>query len=144
MIRELKDKEGLTTGKQRIVILVFDLFSKEVEAGSGTNMIITFTYEIRTSPKNSTMLKNLLCKMSEENVNDIKFISYGLDSMTKNNTMREIIIQQNSYLDTVKIIPVFEIMEKDKEQEREILGQSQFFWLWNLQGSQKVKVNTYQ
>ena len=116
MIHEIKDKDGLPTGKQRIVIPVFVLYSKEVGAGSGPKRITIFVYKIRTSPGYSTMFKNLLCKMSEENVNDITFIPYGLDSMTKKNTMREIISYQNSFLDTVKIIPIFGIMAKDKEQ----------------------------
>ena len=85
-------------------------------ANSGSNRITTFAYEIKTSPEKSTTLKNLLCKLSEENVNDIKFILYGLDNMTQNNTMREIIIQQNSFKNTVNIISVLGIMEKDKEQ----------------------------
>ena len=83
MIREIRDKEGLTTGKQRIIIQVFDLYSKEVGIGSETNKIKTFAYEIRTYLENPMMLKNLLCKISKENVNDIKFTPYGLDSMTK-------------------------------------------------------------
>ena len=56
--------------------------------------------------------------MSEENLNDIKFIPYGLDSMLKDNTMKEIIIQQTLYLDTVKIVPVFGIIDNDKEEVR--------------------------
>ena len=66
-------------------------------------------------------------KLLEENINDIKFIPYGLDNMTQNNTMREIIIQQNTFLDTVKIVPVFGITDNDKEQVQDILGQSKFF-----------------
>ena len=68
-----------------------------------------------------------MCKLSEENINDIKFIPYGLDNMIQNNTMREIIIQQNTFLDTLKIVPVFGIMKKNKKQIEDILGQSQFF-----------------
>ena len=89
MIHNIEDKEGNPTGQQRIVIPGFDFYSKEVGTGSGQNRITTFAYEIRTSPKNSTMLKHLLCKLSEENINDIKFIPYGLDNMTQNNTMRK-------------------------------------------------------
>ena len=61
-------------------------------------------------------IKNLICKTSEENVNDIKFISYILDSMTQNHTMRETLIHNNSFLDAVKIVQVFETISKDEEQ----------------------------
>ena len=128
---------------KKTVIPAFNLYSKEVGEGQGYDRITTLAYEIHTSLENAVILKSLLCQISSAKVLDLKFVPYGLDRQTNERTIREIIIQQNSYLDTVNIIPVFEIMEKDKEQEREILGQSQFFWLWNLQGSQKVKVNTY-
>ena len=127
MIHDIEDKEDSPTGKQRIVIPAFDLYSKEVGACSGHNRVTIFAYEIRTSPDNSTMLKNVLCKLSEANFNDIKCIHYGLDNMTQNNTMREITIQQNTFLDTVKIVPVFEITDNEKEQVQDILRHSQFF-----------------
>ena len=73
------------------------------------------------------MLKNLLYKTSEENINDIKFIPHRLDSITQNNTMREIIIQQNSFLDALKIVLVFGIMSKDKDQVQDILSKSLYF-----------------
>ena len=82
MLHDIEDNEGNPTGRQRIVIPALDLYSKEVGACSGHNRVTLFAYEIRTSPDNSTMLKNLLCKLSEEKVNDIKFIPYGLDNMT--------------------------------------------------------------
>ena len=88
------------------------------------------------------MLKNLLYIISEESVNDIKFTPYRLNSMTQNNTMIEIFIQQNSFLDIVKIVLVFWIIQKDKEQVQDIIGQSQYLRVWNLHESQKVKVNT--
>ena len=97
MIHDFNDEEGNPTGRYGIVILGFDFYTKEVGSGSGQNRITTFAYEIRTSPENSTMLKNLLCILLEENINDIKFIPYGLDNITLNNTMREIIILQNSF-----------------------------------------------
>ena len=59
MLHEIKDTVDQPAGKQRIVIPVFDLYSKEVGTGSGPNRVTTFTYEIRTSPDNSIMLKKL-------------------------------------------------------------------------------------
>ena len=79
------------------------------------------------SGKLNYVKKNLRYIISEESVNDIKFTPYRLNSMTQNNTMIEIFIQQNSFLDIVKIILVFWIMQKDKEQVQDILGQSQYF-----------------
>lgn len=42
------------------------------------------------------MLDNLLCKIPPETTNDLKFFPYGLDTITKKETMREIIIQQTN------------------------------------------------
>ena len=122
IIHEIKDKDDIPTGKQRIVIPAFDLYNKELGEGSGPNKITKFAYEIRICPNNSTMLKQLLCKTSEESVNDIKFISYELDSITQNNIMRDIKIQHNSFLDVVKIVPVFGIMSKYEDQIKDILS----------------------
>ena len=58
MLHEIKYTIDQPTGKQRIVIPVFDLYSKEAGTGSGPNRVTIFTYEIRTSPDNSIMLKN--------------------------------------------------------------------------------------
>ena len=41
--------------------------------------------------------------------------------------MHEIIIQQNLFLNEVKIVPVFGIMEHDKQQVSDILGKSLYF-----------------
>ena len=68
---------------------------------------------MKTSPKTSTMLKNLLCKISNDHTNDIKFIPYSLNTITKQKTMREIVIQQNLFSNKAKIVSVFGIMEPD-------------------------------
>ena len=36
--------------------------------------------------------------------------------------MREIVIQQNVFLDEVKIVPLFSVMQSDKQQVTNILG----------------------
>ena len=98
MIHEVKDKEGNPTGKQKIVIPAFDLYSKEVGEGQGYDRITTLAYEIRTSQENAVMLKSLLCQVSSAKVLDLKFVPYRLDRQTNERTIREIIIQQNIYL----------------------------------------------
>ena len=57
--------------------------------------------------------KNLLYKTSSDASNDIKFIPYGLNTLTKKKTIREILIQQSVFLNEAKIVPVFGIMEPD-------------------------------
>ena len=66
LIHQIKDNKGKPTGQQKIVIPAFDLYSKEVGDGNGNEKVTTFAYEIRTSPTNANMLKNLLCKISNE------------------------------------------------------------------------------
>ena len=57
MLVDIKDAEGNPNGKQSIVILVLDIYSKEVGEGQGRDQVTTIAYEIKTSPINSTMLK---------------------------------------------------------------------------------------
>ena len=86
MLIEINDTEGKSTGKQRILNPVFDQYNKEVGDGRGIKRINTFAYEIKTSPENATMLKTLLCKylqMLQMILNDIKFVPYGLYTLTK-------------------------------------------------------------
>ena len=66
LINQIKDNKGKPTGQQKIVIPAFDLCSKEVGDGNGNERVTTFAYEIRTSPTNNNMFKNLLCKISNE------------------------------------------------------------------------------
>ena len=56
MLINISDNEGKPTGK-KILITVFDLYSKEISDDTGIKRITTFAYEIRTSPDNATMLK---------------------------------------------------------------------------------------
>ena len=60
------------------------------------------------------MLKTLLCKISSDSSNDTKFIPYGLKTITKKETMREIVIQQNIFLNESNIVTMFGIMSPDK------------------------------
>ena len=55
LIHQIKYNKGNPTGKQKIVIPTFDLYSKEVGDGNGNERVTIFAYEIRTSPTNSNM-----------------------------------------------------------------------------------------
>ena len=55
--------KGKPTGSKRIVLPAFDLDSKNIDHGNGDQRIITFAYEIRTSPENVITFKNILCKI---------------------------------------------------------------------------------
>ena len=118
----ITDNEGKPIGKQRIVISALYLYIKEVGDDTGHKRIITFAYEIGTSLDNATMLKQILCKTSSESSSDIKFILYGLNTLTKKEAMREIVNQQNVFLSEAKIVPIFGIMSHDKQQVADILG----------------------
>ena len=83
MIIDITNNKGKPRRKQRNCIPTFNLYRKEVGDGTGNKWIATFVYEIRNSPDNATMLKNLLCKISFESSNDIKFIPYNLILLQK-------------------------------------------------------------
>ena len=78
MIHQIKDSSGKETRQQKIVIPAFDLYSKEIGDGNGNERITTFVYKIRTSPSNTNMLTNLLCKISNEGNSNLRFILYGI------------------------------------------------------------------
>ena len=60
----IKDKNGKSTGSERIVLPALDLYSKNIGHGNGDQRISTLAYEIRTSPDHAVNLKNILCKIS--------------------------------------------------------------------------------
>ena len=68
MIHQIKDSKGKLTGKQKIVIPVFNLYSKKVGDGNGNGRVKTFAYEIRTSPDNENMLKTYYVKSQTKEI----------------------------------------------------------------------------
>ena len=78
LIHQIKDNKVKLTGKQKIVIPAFDLFSKKVGDGNGNERVTIFAYEIRTSPTNANMLKKLLCTISKEGNSKLRFIQYRI------------------------------------------------------------------
>ena len=97
--------KGNSIRKERIIIPAFDLYSREVGDGNGTDRVKMFAYEIRCEPKNAHMLKMLLCRVSTEYSN-FNFIPYGLKSITNSTTTRQIIAWKNSFLEEMAIVPI--------------------------------------
>ena len=83
------------------------MYSKEVGDGNENERVTTFAYEIRTSPTNANMLKNLLYKISNE-------VPYGTQSLSKQETMRNIILQHNIFLQNMAIVPIVNISNNEK------------------------------
>ena len=75
MVHYIKDSAGKSTGKQRILIPTLNLYCDELGDGNENERVATFAYEIRTSPDNANMLKNLLRKISHEGNSKLRFIS---------------------------------------------------------------------
>ena len=127
MIHEIKDSTGKPTGKLKIVLPVFDLYNKEVQDGNGNERVTTFTYEIRTSPDNANMLKNLLCKVSNEVNSKLRFIPYGIQSLSKKGTMKNTILQHNMFLQNIAIVPIININKNEKEKVKKWFELSLYF-----------------
>jgi len=68
MIHQIKDSKGKLTGKQKIIIPAFNLYSKKVGDGNGNGRVKTFAYEIRTSPDNENMLKTYYVKSQTKEI----------------------------------------------------------------------------
>ena len=79
LIHQIKDNKGKPIGQQKVVIPAFDLYSKEGD-GNGNERVTTFAYEVHTSPTNTNMLENLLCKIPNEGNSKLRFIPYGIQS----------------------------------------------------------------
>ena len=73
------DSKVKPTGSERIILPAFDLYNKNIGHGNGDQRISTFAYEIRTSPENVIILKNILCKISMTDKNEMTFIPHGMD-----------------------------------------------------------------
>ena len=86
----------------------------------------TFAYEIRCAPTKEYILKNILWKISSEDPH-FKFIPYGLNTLTIDDTMRRIILTQNTFLSNMAIVPINGILQKDKSQVMESLKRSMNF-----------------
>ena len=116
MIHQIKDSSGKNTGRQKIVIPAFDLYSKKIGDGNENERVTTYTYEIGASPNNTNMLKNLLCKISNEGNSNLRFIPYGIQSLSKEGTMKNIILQHNMFLKNMAIVPIINIKDNDNDK----------------------------
>ena len=127
LIHQINDNRGKSIGQQKIVIPVFDLCSKEVGDGNRNERVKTFVYEIRTSPTNANMLKNLLCKVSNEGNSKLRFIPYGIQSLSKQGTMRNINLHHNIFLQNMAIVPIVNTSNTEKENIKKLFESSLYF-----------------
>ena len=97
MIHQDIDKEGNSTGTEIIIIPACNLYNREAGDGKGKDRVTIFAYEIKYTPKNAYVLKNLLYTISME-YSKFKFILNGINYVTTPTTMRQIIINQNEFL----------------------------------------------
>ena len=79
--------------QKRIVFPAFDLSTKRIGFGNGSNRVTTTTYEIKCHPTHSTLLKFLLIKSSvldpiQPSDSNIYFISHCLIQYTDTTTVK--------------------------------------------------------
>ena len=107
--------------QNEILIPAFDIHHKTVGNGNGANRISTTAFDIRCNPKDSSLLKTLMARCSEDTNNDFTFIPYGLLQMTNAETYRRQIIFQNNFIASMAIIPIYGVTKaamRDKVQEK--------------------------
>ena len=123
------DSKGKPTGSERIKFPAFDPYSKNIGHGNGDQRISTFVYEIRTSPENAIILKNILCKISINDKNEMTFIPYGMDSLGTEirDIARTIIIKQNKFLTDIAVDPIFGVLKEEEENFYNIFFKSSYF-----------------
>ena len=90
--------------QNEILIPAFDIHHKTVGNGNGenrigngngANIISTTAFDIRCNPKDSSLLKTLMTRCSEDTNNEFTFIPYELLQITNAETYRRQIIFQN-------------------------------------------------
>ena len=130
MIHKERDTSRNKTGKERIIIPVFELYEKEIGDCNRRERITTHIYEIRTSPKNAEMLKNLLIKISNEGNTNLKFIPHGIHAVSKVGTIRNIILQHNVFLKNKAIVSIVNIQDKNINKVKTHIDNSLYFSEW--------------
>ena len=73
------------------------------------------------------MLKNLLCKISNEGKSKLRFIRYDIQSLSKQGTMKRIILQEKMCLQNFAIVSKININNNDKEKGKELFEYSFYF-----------------
>ena len=104
-----------------------DTTSKGVGNGNGNEKVTPFAYEIRISPDNANMLKNLLCNISNEGNSNLRFIPYGMQSISKQGTMRNIILHHNIFLQNMTIVHIVNISNNEKDNVQKLFESSLYF-----------------
>ena len=128
-MHSITDKNGKPTESEHIVLPTFDLYSKNIGHGNGDQRISIFVYEIRTSPDHAVTLKNILCKISMTDINEIAFISYGMDPLgpKKRDLTRSMIIKLNTFLTEVAVVPIFGVQKDEIKKFYEIFSNALYF-----------------
>ena len=73
------------------------------------------------------MLTHLLCKISNEGPSKLRFIPYDIQSLSKQGTMRNIILQHNIFLQNMVIVPIVNISNTEKENVKKLFESSLYF-----------------
>ena len=68
-----------------------------------------FEHNLKTQRCQKIVLQNLKRK-----INEIKFLPYSLHAITQNKATREIVIQQNEFLEGAKMLPLFGIIPPNR------------------------------
>ena len=71
--------------------------------------------------KNAEMLKNLHCKISNEENTNLKLIPYEIHAVSRAGTMRNIILQHNIFLKNMVMVPIVNIQGKDAEKVKKTI-----------------------
>ena len=73
------------------------------------------------------MIKKLLCKISNEGNSKLRFVLYVIQSLPKQGTMRNIILQHNIFLQNIAIVPIVNISNNEKENVKKLFESSLYF-----------------
>ena len=113
--------------QNEILIPAFDIHYKTVGNGNRANMIPKTAFDIRCNPKDSSLLKKIMARCSEDLNNEFTFIPYRLLQITNVETYRRQINVQNNFIASMAIIPIYGVTkiamtDKVHEKLRQVVG----------------------
>ena len=113
MIDNSSDNTDDPLKKNELPISAFDIHHKTISNGNRSNRISTTSFDIRCNPKESSILKMLLARFSDDHNNNFAFIPYGLLQMMNSKRYRRQIIFQNNFVASMVIIPIYGVTKTE-------------------------------
>lgn len=128
LVHKINDNDGIWSGKERIIILAFDLYSLEVGDNNGTDRITCFHLRNQThSRKYRYTQESTIQDLKRRTFKPLFYSLYNTIIGGGGRTMRSKILQLNIFINNMDIILIKGIKETDKVNMNQLFSQSLYF-----------------